>query len=108
MSEIPDTVKELVRELDPIVGYDVYVCCSNAETCPPELIEMSLSSLYINYGMDHDAVAESPYGDEVARLWEAMDRLAGAPQEIDVVQFEMVEPQQVMPGQGVLWVEIPE
>lgn len=105
MSEhiIPDTVKELVRELDPIVGYDVYLCdCGNTSDCPPELIEVNIGSLYNDYGLTHDEVADSPYGDEVVRLWEAIDRLANTPQVVEVVQFQM-GPE--MAGQGVLFDE---
>lgn len=100
---IPDTVKELVRELDPIIGYDVYLCdCGSTEDCPPELIEVNISSLYDNYGLTHDEVLESPWGDEIERLWETMGRLSNAPQVVQVMQFEMVKP--VMANQGVLWV----
>lgn len=97
---ITNEIKQLVKELDPIVGYDVYVCdCGNVEDCPPELAEVTVSALYDEYGYDNDTIEESPYGEEVARLWQQLTNIA-APVAIETIQFELVEP---MRGQGALW-----
>lgn len=64
-------VKAMVRELDPIVGYSVYVCdCGNLNDCPIDAVEVKVSDLYDGYGYDDETVKESPYGEEVRRLWQ--------------------------------------
>ena len=99
---ITNEIKQLVKELDPIVGYDVYMCdCGNTENCPPELAEVTVSALYDEYGFDNDNIETSPWGEEIYRLWEGLARIA-APVAIETIQFEMVKP--VMANQGVLWV----
>lgn len=104
MSEIniPDTVKQLVRELDPIVGYDVYADCNcGGEGCGPEVEEVRLADLY-TMGYTDDTIAESHWGNEVLYLWEAVAALAAAPQVVDVIQFELVTPK-IMANQAALW-----
>lgn len=64
-------VKRLVRNLDPIVGYSVYVCdCGNLSDCPIEADEIKISDLYDGYGYDDETIKDSPYGEEVRRLWQ--------------------------------------
>jgi hypothetical protein len=64
-------VKRLVRDLDPIVGYSVYVCdCGNLNDCPIEAEEVRISDLYESYGYDDETIKDSPYGEEVRTLWQ--------------------------------------
>jgi hypothetical protein len=64
-------VKRLVRDLDPVVGYSVYVCdCGNLNDCPIDAAEVKVSDLYDSYGYDDETIKDSPYGDEVRRLWQ--------------------------------------
>ncbi|HEX9089795.1 MAG TPA: hypothetical protein VF867_20045 [Arthrobacter sp.] len=65
-----DPVKEMLRDLDPIVGYDIYQICS-CEECEPEVEELRLSDLYLN-GYDDETIKDSPWGDEVRGLWQRL------------------------------------
>jgi hypothetical protein len=63
-----DPIKRMVRALDPIVGYDVYECdCGDPEE--REIEEVSLSRVY-EYGYDDQTIKESPWGEEIRRLWQ--------------------------------------
>ena len=63
-------VKRLVRDLDPIVGYSVYLCdCGDLNSCPMEADEVRLSTLY-GMGYDDETIKDSPYADEVRGLWQ--------------------------------------
>ena len=87
-------IKQLVKELDPIVGHDVYLCdCGNSEDCPPELTEVSVSALYDEYGFDSTTIENSPWGEEIYRLWETLTKLT-------TPQWETVP----IVGQLPLWV----
>jgi len=97
-------IKQLVKELDPIVGHDVYLCdCGNSEDCPPELTEVTVADLYDVYGFNDDNIDQSPWGEEIHRLWES---LAGVISTVatHTVQFELVDPAAI-PGQLGLWDE---
>ena len=61
-----DPIKEMVRDLDPLIGWSIDGCC---EECfePPE--PMYLSDLY-SYGWTDQMIKDSEYGDEVRRIWQ--------------------------------------
>lgn len=60
-------LKRMVRNLNPIVGFDDGRCCSD---CPPEdPWPVYLQDLY-DAGMDDEDIKASEYGHEVRRLWQ--------------------------------------
>jgi hypothetical protein len=64
-------VKRLVLDLDPIVGYSVYVCdCGDLNSCPMEAEEVRVSDLYYGMGYNDETIKDSPYADEVRALWQ--------------------------------------
>ena len=98
---ITNDIKQLVRDLDPIVGHDVYLCdCGSTEDCPPELTEVTVGDLYDVYGFSHENIGQSPWGEEVHRLWEAVGEIVD--QLSRTVQFQLVDPAALV-GQGTLW-----
>jgi hypothetical protein len=63
-------VKRMLRELDPIVGYDMYLDCNcGADECAPQCDEIRLTDLY-GMGYDDESIKESPWGAEVRDLWQ--------------------------------------
>lgn len=64
-------LKRMLRNVDPIVGYDVYQgdCPCGDEGCLPEVDTVRLSDLY-GMGYDDETIKESPWGDEVRDLWQ--------------------------------------
>ena len=97
---ITTEIKQLVKELDPIVGHDVYLCdCGNTEDCPPELTEVTVSDLYDVYGFNDDNIEQSPWGEEIFRLWMSLAGVIST-MATHTVQFQVVEP---IRGQGALW-----
>jgi hypothetical protein len=63
-------MKAMLRGLDPVVGYSVYLCdCGDTNSCPLEAEEVRLSTLY-GMGYDDETIKDSPYADEVRRLWQ--------------------------------------
>lgn len=64
-------VKRLVRDLDPIAGYSIYMCdCGNTNDCPIEAEQITVADLYDKYGYNDETIKDSPYGVEVRRLWQ--------------------------------------
>jgi hypothetical protein len=63
-------MKDMVQDLDPIVGYDVYLDCScGGDECGPDVDEIRLSDLYA-MGYDDESIKESPWFPEVRNLWQ--------------------------------------
>ena len=63
-------LKRMLRNVDPIVGYDVYADCPcGGDECGPEVDTVRLSDLY-GMGYDDETIKESPWGDEVRGLWQ--------------------------------------
>jgi hypothetical protein len=63
-------LKRMLRNVDPIVGYDVYQDCNCGDDgCGPEVDTVRLSDLY-GMGYDDESIKESPWGDEVRDLWQ--------------------------------------
>lgn len=63
-------VKRLVRELDPIVGYDIYQDCScGGDGCDPEIEEVRLEDLYA-MGYTDETIKDCHWGPEVRALWQ--------------------------------------
>lgn len=60
-------VKQMVRSLNPIVGYRQPDCDCG---CCPVIEPVLLSDLIDDYDMTDDEIKESAYGDEVRRLWQ--------------------------------------
>lgn len=60
-------LKRMVRNLDPIVGYDDESCCDCCEVTGP--YPVYLSDLY-GLGMTDEEIKASEFGDEVRRLWQ--------------------------------------
>jgi hypothetical protein len=61
-------VKAMVRDLDPLVGHDVYINCS-CEDCGPTVEEVRLSDVYA-CGYTDETIKDSPWADEVRTLWQ--------------------------------------
>lgn len=60
-------LKRMVRNLNPIVGFEDISCCDD---CPPEApAVVRLQDLY-DWGLTEDEMKASEYGDEVRRLWQ--------------------------------------
>jgi len=64
-------LKEMLLDLDPIVGYYEPECDCSCGCCDGEDLDpMYLSDLYDKYGLTESDVKASTYGEEVRRLWE--------------------------------------
>jgi hypothetical protein len=64
-------LKEMLLDLNPIVGYYEPDCDCSCGCCDGEDLDpMYLSDLYDKYGLTEDEVKASTYGDEARRLWE--------------------------------------
>lgn len=61
-------LKEMVRDLDPMVGHSQPYCDCDCGCCEPE--PLYLSDLYDDFGLTDEDIKASPHGDEVRRLWE--------------------------------------
>lgn len=61
-----DPIKEMVRDLDPMVGWSTDSCCAE---CFDDPEPMYLSDLY-SYGWTDQMIKDSEYGDEVRRIWQ--------------------------------------
>jgi hypothetical protein len=62
-------IKRIVRALDPIVGYDMYQDCSCGDKECTVVDEITLDDLYA-LGYDDETIKESPWAEEVRRLWQ--------------------------------------
>ncbi len=63
-------VKRLLRQLNPVVGFEHIVCdCGDMSDCPPEVEEVRLADVYA-YGYDDETVKDSPWGEEIRDLWQ--------------------------------------
>ena len=62
-------LKEMVKRLDPVVGYDAggYYC--DCECCATAFTPIYLHELYDD-GYSHEDIKKSEHGTEVRRLWE--------------------------------------
>ena len=88
-------VKQMARDLDPIVGYDVYTDCTcGTEECGPEVDEVRLGDLYA-LGYDDETIKETPWGDEIRDLWQRLGTDAVRAQDpnfwVDQGQINLLE-----------------
>lgn len=63
-------LKDMLRDLNPIVGHYQPDCDCDCGCCEPE--PLYLSDLYDDYGLTDEDIKESLQGAEVRRLWERL------------------------------------
>ena len=64
-----DPLKRMLRNLDPIIGYDLYPgCCPECDDVP-DVTEIRMSDA-AKFGFDDQSLKHSPWAEEVRDLWE--------------------------------------
>jgi len=62
-------LKRMLRNLDPIIGHDLYAGCCAECSDQPEVTEVRMSDA-LKFGFDDQSLKHSPWAMEVRELWE--------------------------------------